>query len=438
MSQAKREYPASVAIQPLTRPPAAQICVPGSKSITNRALVLAALQSFEHNCVLRGALCSEDTEVMVDGLRALGFLIDAKWPSVYISRHEGEHLVPAAAADIFVGNSGTTMRFLTALCALGHGRYRLDGVPRMRERPMEDLLAAVRSLGVHAFSEAGNGCPPVVVESEGSLKGPGTRIRGDVSSQFLSALLMAAIFSNPGPVCLLLDGPLVSQPYVAMTLSMMDHWGATWRQPKDGYIFDPESCANFGGISDYDIEPDASAASYFFAAAAITAGRVSVLELPEHSLQGDMRFVEVLAQMGCRIEKCTAGITVHGHPLRGISADMNDISDCVMSLAAVACFADGPTTIRNVAHIRHKETDRLSALATELRRVGAEVEEFADGLRITPRPLHGAAIETYDDHRMAMSMALLGLKVPAIIINKPGCVAKTYPTFFDDLERLRR
>ena len=166
-----------------------------------------------------------------------------------------------------------------------------------------------------------------------------------------------------------------------MTLSMMKRWGATWRQAEDGYIFDAESCANFGGISEYDIEPDASAASYFFAAAAITGGRVALLELPEHSLQGDTRFVEVLAEMGCRIEKCNAGITVHGRPLRGISVDMNDISDCVMSLAAVACFADGPTTIRNVAHIRHKETDRLAALATELRRVGAEIEEFADGLR---------------------------------------------------------
>jgi 3-phosphoshikimate 1-carboxyvinyltransferase len=438
MSQAKREYPAAIAIQPLTRLPAAQICVPGSKSITNRALVLAALQSYEHNCVLRGALCSEDTQVMVDGLRALGFLIDAQWPSVHISRHEGKHLVPTSAADIFVANSGTTMRFLTALCALGHGRYRLDGIPRMRERPMKDLLAALRSLGVRAFSETGNGCPPIVVDSDGSLKGPGTRIRGDVSSQFLSALLMVAIFSNPGPVCLLVEGPLVSKPYVAMTLSMMNRWGATWRQAENGYIFNAESSANFGSISEYDIEPDASAASYFFAASAITGGRVALLELPEHSLQGDTRFVEVLAEMGCRVEKCSAGITVHGRPLRGISADMNDISDCVMSLAAVACFADGPTTIRNVAHIRHKETDRLAALATELRRVGAAVEEFVDGLRITPRPLHGAAIETYDDHRMAMSMALLGLKIPGIIISKPGCVAKTYPNFFDDLERLRR
>jgi 3-phosphoshikimate 1-carboxyvinyltransferase len=190
-------------------------------------------------------------------------------------------------------------------------------------------------------------------------------------------------------------------------------------------------------LHEYDIEPDASAASYFFAAAAVTGGRVTVLDLPLKSLQGDVRFVELLADMGCRVERCSSGITVHGRPLRGIDVDMNDISDTVMTLAAVACFAEGPTTIRNVAHIRHKETDRLAALATELRKVGAGVEEFADGLTITPAPLHGAVIETYNDHRMAMSMALIGLKVPGIVLRNPGCVAKTYPDFFTDLEKLR-
>ncbi|HYT91252.1 MAG TPA: 3-phosphoshikimate 1-carboxyvinyltransferase, partial [Gemmataceae bacterium] len=187
----------------------------------------------------------------------------------------------------------------------------------------------------------------------------------------------------------------------------------------------------------YHIEPDASAASYFFGAAAITGGRVTVLDLPEKSLQGDVRFVDVLAEMGCRVERCSSGITVHGRPLRGVDVDMNDISDTVMTLAAVACFAEGPTTIRNVAHIRHKETDRLAALATELRRLGAEVAEFADGLTITPRPLHGAAVETYNDHRMAMSLALIGLRVPGVVIKNPACVAKTYPRFFEDLEKLR-
>jgi 3-phosphoshikimate 1-carboxyvinyltransferase len=187
----------------------------------------------------------------------------------------------------------------------------------------------------------------------------------------------------------------------------------------------------------FDIEPDASAASYFWAAAAITGGQIRVSGLTMHSLQGDVRFVEVLEEMGCTAVRGDSGITVRCGPLHGIDVDMNDISDTVMTLAAVACFVEGPTTIRNVAHIRHKETDRLAALATELRRVGAEVTEFADGLTITPRPLHGAEIETYNDHRMAMSMALIGLRVPGIVIKNPGCVAKTYPHFFTDLERLR-
>ena len=187
----------------------------------------------------------------------------------------------------------------------------------------------------------------------------------------------------------------------------------------------------------YRVEPDASAASYFFAAAALSGGRIGVRGLSASSLQGDVRFVELLEAMGCTVERGPSKLSVQGDPLHGINADMNDISDTVMTLAAVACFAEGPTTIRNVAHIRHKETDRLAALATELRRVGAEVEEFADGLTITPRPLHGAEIETYNDHRMAMSMALIGLKVPGIVIKNPGCVAKTYPGFFADLEKLR-
>jgi 3-phosphoshikimate 1-carboxyvinyltransferase len=186
----------------------------------------------------------------------------------------------------------------------------------------------------------------------------------------------------------------------------------------------------------FSLKAKLSAASYFWAAAAILGGRVTVADLTDKSIQGDVAFVDVLQQMGCRVEKCDAGITVHGESLRGVDVDMNAISDTVMTLGAVACFADGPTQIRNVAHIRHKETDRIAALATELRRLGAEVEELADGLTITPRPLHGAAVETYNDHRMAMSLALIGLKVPGVIIKNPGCVAKTYPGYWRDLDRM--
>lgn len=431
-------YPAELAISPLTHAPSAIVTVPGSKSITNRALVLAALSSWEKPCTLWGALRSEDTEVMVAGLTALGYSIEAEWPTLRVG-YVGMTLVPRAEADIFVANSGTTMRFLTALCAAGNGRYRLDGIPRMRERPIEDLLSALRDCGVNAYSEAGNGCPPVVIETNG-LTGPGATIKGGTSSQFVSALLMVAPFNERGSLGfgIKLDGPLVSEPYVRMTEAMMEQWGATWRYDADQrvYLFDFDSRAEYFGPDEYAIEPDASAASYFWAAAAITGGRVTVSGLNRKSLQGDVRFVDVLEQMGCRVEECEAGITVHGKPLRGVDVDMNDISDTVMTLGAVACFADGPTTIRNVGHIRHKETDRIAALATELRKLGAAVEERDDGLTITPKPLTGCAVDTYNDHRMAMSLALVGLKVPGVVIRNPGCVAKTYPGFWHDFQAL--
>jgi 3-phosphoshikimate 1-carboxyvinyltransferase len=476
-------YPDRLEIKPLRRRPRATVTVPGSKSITNRALVLAALTAKGFGCTLRGALQSEDTEVMIEALRALGFRVLTEWPDavVCVSSGEDESLIPAPEADLFVANSGTTMRFLTAMVSLGHGRYRLDGVPRMRERPIGDLLAALQQLGVRASAEGKNDCPPVVVYADGLLGGP-VQIKGNISSQFLSGLMLAAPFAT-GDIEFEVKGPVVSWPYIYITARMLLQWGLRIRQrdafaemllksgkravwgewvreaPADALNFvvpgsQHQTLEDQRGIAetatlrhgldprhvwlrDYQIEPDASAASYFFAAAAITEGDICVAGLDEDSLQGDVRFVELLRQMGCRRVPSAIGLNLEGGPLRGIDADMNDISDTVMTLAAVACFAKGPTTIRNVAHIRHKETDRLAALATELCRVGAEVEEVPDGLKITPRPLHGAEIETYNDHRMAMSMALIGLRVPGVVIKNPACVAKTYPRFFEDLERLR-
>jgi 3-phosphoshikimate 1-carboxyvinyltransferase len=325
------------------------------------------------------------------------------------------------------------MRFLTALLGLGHGHYRIDGVARMRERPIEDLLAALRQLDVEAVSERRNGCPPVCVRANG-MRGGHVRIRGDISSQFLTGLLLAAPAAE-GETTIEVDGELVSYPYVAMTLRMLAQWrlvvhtgvGARFRIPGRQQT----------GMGRYEIEPDASAASYFHGAAAVTGGRVTVRGLTSESLQGDVQLVDRFEEMGCQVERGDESLTVRGGRLHGIDVDMNGISDTVMTLAAVACFAEGPTTIRNVAHIRHKETDRLAALATELRRLGAGVDEFADGLTITPGPLHGAVVETYNDHRMAMSLALIGLRVPGVILSNPGCVAKTYPGFFEDLERLR-
>lgn len=442
----KTHYPERLEIVPLAKLPRAVVSVPGSKSITNRALVLAALL---HGFELRGALDSEDTEFMTQSLQVLGWLVHLDSDgTVRIGRDDwgnddSSSFLPSRA-DLFVGNSGTTMRFLCAFVSLGHGTYRLDGTPRMRQRPIEDLLSALRQLGVDAVSENGNGCPPVIIRSQG-LRGGRVRIKGDVSSQFLSGLLMVAPCANDETI-IEVEPPLVSVPYVRMTIEMMRSFGfqvhvSDWTQFRIPANQDPRKQIIASGqdrpLSTYAVEPDASAASYFWAAAAVTGGTVTVTDLTRQSIQGDIRFVDLLEQMGCRIEECSSGITVHGRPLRGIDVDMNDISDTVMTLGAVACFAEGPTTIRNVAHIRHKETDRIAALATELRRVGAEVEEFADGLRITPRPLHGASIKTYQDHRMAMSMALIGLKIPGVVIEDPGCVAKTYPGYWVDLERLR-
>ena len=434
MSDMTHRYPDELAIEPLRQQPNSVVHVPGSKSITNRGFVLAALADPRQGTELRGILRSEDTEVMVDGLRALGFRVDVDWENsrAWVCRGNSSRIIPAEEADLFVANSGTSMRFLTALASLGQGRYRLDGVTRMRERPIEDLLSALQRLGVNAQSELGNGLPPVILETQG-WNGREVAIRGDVSSQFLSGLLMAAPLSRDG-LAVRVEGTLVSKPYVAMTVAMMRQFGVEVETDLATYFHVP--AVPFYSTLSYDVEPDASAASYFWGAAAICGGTVSVTGLDNNSLQGDVRFAQVLKTMGCDLTVSKVGISVSGRMLRGSMVEMNDISDCVMTLAAVACFAQGPTKIYNVAHIRHKETDRLAALTNELRRVGAEVEEFADGLTITPGPLHGATIETYNDHRMAMSMALIGLRVPGIVIRNPGCVAKTYPDFFDDLKRL--
>ena len=419
----------SIEIQPVAGPLQATIHPPGSKSLTNRALVAAALAEGESD--LRGTLDSEDTRVMIDGLRRLGIAIESDFPSGNIRVQGCSGRLPAAGADLFAANSGTTIRFLTALVTLGNGTFHLDGTSRMRERPIHDLLDALQQLGANAHSENGSGCPPVVVRAAG-LPGGHAKVRGDISSQFLSGLLMAAPYAAK-PVDLEIDGTLVSQPYIRMTLAVMRSFGV--EIPERDLAHFHIAPGHYIGRT-YEIEPDASAASYFFAAAAIAGGRVTVLGLSRDSLQGDVAFCDCLAAMGCAVRYAPEGITVIGGKLRGIDIDMNAISDTVQTLAVVALFADGPTTIRNVAHIRHKETDRIGNLAIELRKLGAIVEESPDGLRIAPQPLHGAEIATYNDHRMAMSLALAGLRVPGVVIQNPRCTEKTYPDFFRDLAGL--
>jgi 3-phosphoshikimate 1-carboxyvinyltransferase len=357
MTDPNQQSPEILPLAPLARPPSATVRVPGSKSITNRALILAALSQPDKGSELRGVLRSEDTEVLIDALHMLDLRVRTDWPeaTVHVRRGVFGRIIPAAAADLFVANSGTSMRFLTALVSLGQGRYRIDGVSRMRERPIEDLLAALRQLGVEASCEQRSGYPPVLIEANG-LSGGQVRIRGDVSSQFLSGLLMAAPLAR-AEITIAVDGPLVSAPYVAMTVAMMREFGVD--VDTDGRSYFRVPTRPWYEARRWDIEPDASAASYFFGTAAITRGQVTVAGLGSSSLQGDIRFVDVLREMGCQVADDPQGYTVVGGPLRGIDVDMNSISDCVMTLAAVACFAKGPTTIRNVAHIRYKETDRL-------------------------------------------------------------------------------
>lgn len=424
-------FPAEITIEPLAKPPDGVVVrVPGSKSITNRALITAALASGESR--LSGVLDSEDTRVMVESLEALGFALEHDRAAATI-RIEGQcGRIPANDAQLFVANSGTSLRFLTAMTALGRGVYRLDGSPRMRERPVGDLLDALNGLGADARSELGTGCPPVLVHARG-LDGGFARVKGDVSSQFLSALLMALPFASD-QTTVEIDGLLVSKPYVAMTLAVMEDFGA--RIGNHEFRRFNVAPGHYRGRS-YQIEPDASAASYWFAAAAIMRGRITLDELGSSSVQGDMAFLDVLEHMGCAIERSVNRTTVTGGALHGVDVDMNAISDTAMTLGVVALFANGMTRIRNVAHVRHKETDRIFALATELRKLGADVEELPDGLVIfPPSRIEPARIATYNDHRMAMAFALAGLKTPGVTILDPACVAKTYPAFWDDLSRL--
>lgn len=419
----------SLAIDP-TGPIHGSIKPPGSKSVTNRALVCAALAIGE--TTLTGVLDSEDTRVMIDCLLRLGIDVQIDMPSrTAVVRGCGGN-VPASDVDLFAANSGTTIRFLTALCCLGRGRYRLDGIPRMHQRPIGDLLNALNQLGADTSSEKSNNCPPVVIQADGMSGGTAT-IRGDMSSQFVSGLLMAAPYAR-SDVSIAVDGELVSQPYVTMTQKVMASFGVSVAAT-DFTRFEIPGNQRYQACR-YEIEPDASAASYFWAAAAITGGRVTVEGLSRIALQGDVGFCDCLQQMGCRVQYGPSEITVEGNQLRGITVDMNGISDTVQTLAAVAVFADGPTTIRGVAHIRHKETDRIGDLARELRKLGAAVDELDDGLRITPGDVRPAVIDTYNDHRMAMSLSLVGLNTPGIVINNPECTAKTYPDFFQDLHSL--
>ncbi len=417
-------------VQPLARAPDCAVQVPGSKSITNRALLIAALADGES--ILDGALLSDDTHYMVEAWRRLGVAVEADAAAARITVGGCAGSVPADGADLYVGNAGTAMRFLVAALCVGCGRFRIDGNARMRQRPIQDLLDALHQLGAQVRGT--DGCPPVVIEANG-LPGGQARIAAAKSSQFLSAVLLAAPYTRAG-VALEVSGALAAQPYVDMTIAVMDAFGV--QVTRDGYRRFDVRPQHYAGRQ-YRVEPDASSAHYFLAAAALTGGRVRVNGLGCRSLQGDVRFVEVLEQMGAAVVRGDDFVEVRGGAqLNGLDVDLNAMSDTVPTLAALAPFARTPVTIRNVAHVRLQESDRLHAVATELHRLGVPVHEREDGLLIEPAQIQPAVVETYDDHRIAMSFALIGLRVPGIGVRDPHCVRKTFPDFFARLEELRR
>ncbi|WP_237226909.1 3-phosphoshikimate 1-carboxyvinyltransferase [Rubinisphaera sp. JC750] len=419
---------AEIEMSPVSEPIQGAIRPPGSKSITNRALIIAALA--DGTSRLTGTLASEDTHVMLESLRRLGLeWTDEGDGTISIQGCGGN--IPADKADLWLENSGTSIRFLTAACSLGNGEYRLDGNSRMRERPIRDLVQAISQFGVDIRCELDSDCPPVLINTTG-LPGGTITVPGNLSSQYLSALLMVAPYAKE-PVEIVVSGELVSVPYVEMTLQVMQSFGVNVEvQQMQRFRIQPQTYK----AREYAIEPDASAASYFFAAAAVTGGNVTVKGLHRDALQGDVHFVEALRDMGCDVQYNDDSITVIGKPLKGVDIDMNAISDTAQTLAAVAVFANGPTRVRNVAHMRIKETDRVSAVVNELRRLGIETEEHEDGFTIHPGPTQPALIETYNDHRMAMSFSLIGLRNAGVRISNPGCTAKTYPHYFEDLGKL--
>jgi 3-phosphoshikimate 1-carboxyvinyltransferase len=419
-------------IRPAVGPVRGTVRPPGSRSLTNRALIVAALADGASDLTDVGF--SDDVRTCAEALRALGLGIEADEPGRRLRVRGCGGRVPPGPADLFTGDSGTATRFITALVAAGRGRYRIDGSPRMRERPIQDLLDGLGQLGVRAESEAGTGCPPVVLRTDG-LAGGRVSLAGAVSSQYLSGLLMAAPAAR-ATLAIAVRGELVSKPYVDMTLTVMRDFGVeVERQAYAAFVVPAPRAYR---ARPYAIEPDAASASYFLAAAAATGGRVTVEGLSRLSPQGDARFAEVLREMGCAVHWTEAGVTVEGPArLRGIQVDLNDMPDMVLTLAPLALVAQGRTVIENVANLRVKESDRLAGLAAELGRLGARVQERPDGLEIWPPPqVRPAEVQTYGDHRMAMGLAAAGLGVAGVRIAGAECVAKTYPEFFEDLERL--
>jgi 3-phosphoshikimate 1-carboxyvinyltransferase len=421
--------PAELEVTPLKGPPDATVRVPGSKSVTNRALTIAALA--EGRSKILNPLFSDDSFWLMNALVRLGIGVraDGGKGEVYVSGQGGGF--DASGVDLFVGNAGTVARFLPPVLALGRGPYTVDGAPRMRERPVADLVGAMRQLGASVDYAGEEGRFPLAVQG-GGLRGGSARFSASKSSQFISGLLMAAPYAE-APVTLYPEGRN-EWPYVGITAALMRDFGVEVLEARGRFAVDPAPYSS----REYEVEPDASGASYFMAAAAATGGRVRIPGLGSSSPQGDLRFAEVLGDMGCRVEVASHSVEVKGpERLRGVEVDMNAFSDTMITLSAIAPFATSPTTIMNVAHTRLQETDRLRAVETELNRLGVKTQTTPSSICIIPGKVRPGVVRTYGDHRMAMAFAVTGLVASGIAIGDPGCVSKTFPGYFGALESLR-
>jgi 3-phosphoshikimate 1-carboxyvinyltransferase len=425
-----------LSLSPFKAPARGTVCVPGSKSINNRALLLAALA--QGQSMLTGALDSDDTRIFADCLKALGFEVahDRAAQTFTVAGCNGVlPTPPQGGASLFVGNAGTAARFLLGLCALGTAPILFDGVDAMRKRPIGDLISLLVHQGARVSYEGEHGFFPLTLTGNGVSGGPLT-LDPRKSSQQVSAALMVAPFGKADTI-LTLTGDIVSEPYIAMTIDMMADWGVSVDRPEPG-ILKVAAGQIYQAKASYSVEPDASSASYFFAAAAVTGGSVTIPNLSRKALQGDALFVDALAAMGATVEDDDRGLTVTGpKQLNGVTIDMNAISDTAPTLAAIAANASSPTLIIGVEHMRWKETDRIKAMVTQLAAMGADIEERQDGMLIKPSKLQRAQVATYDDHRMAMSLAIAGIANQGVDIEDPGCTSKTFPTFFEVLADLR-
>lgn len=429
MTQRGEDLP-SRAVVPLLSPPDATVVIPGSKSYTNRALILAALA--QGTSTITNALVADDSEAMLEALDALGVVVERDDKQWLVQGLGGA--IPAGPLNINARFSGTTSRFLLPVLALGVGPYVLDGHEPLRKRPIGPIAEALLNLGAEVEDVDGTGLNflPLSVRG-GNLSGGQVEVSAEFSSQFVTGLLQAGPYMRRGLTLNMVEAT-ASRPYLTMTTSVMSAFGVTVERPNENQFVVPA-----GGYvaTTYEVEPDASTASYVFAAAAITGGRIRVPGLGRRSLQGDMEFLDVLRQMGAHVEVNENWSEVRGSAdIRGVDIDMSDFPDMAQTVAAVAVFGDKPTRVRGVSLIRHHETDRIRAVVTEMRRLGIQAEEFDDGFVIHPGTPRPAQVETYDDHRMAMSFALLGLRVPGIEIVDPVCVGKTFPGFFDVLDSL--